>query len=126
MKRPRRNWIVLGVGLTLLLPLIGFLITFLLSARIPSRWQELAAGMNRSQIAEFLAYESAKTTREANGRDAWRIKRPIGNWLLLISYNADDSFHSAHLRYASPVFGEYTRARNYDENDDPYPIRAQR
>jgi hypothetical protein len=125
MIRSKRNWILLGVGLTLV-PLIGTLIIFLLSARIPNRWQELAAGMNRSQIAEFLANDSAETTREATGRDAWRIKRPIGDWLLLVSYNADDSFHFAHLRYASPILGEYTRARNYGEKDDPYPIRAQR
>lgn len=82
--------------------------------------------MDRNDVAEFLANPSAKTARLPDGSDSWRIDRPIGDWLLLVSYNRDGSFNGAHLRYSSPVGGEYDRARNYSERDDPYPIRSQR
>jgi len=126
MSRVKRKWGLICVLLVLTLPLIVFGTLFLLSAKIPDRWQEITGTMDRTDVAAFLESDSAETSTDSDGRDVRRIKRPIGDWLLLISYNDDDSFRHAHLRYSSPVFGEHTRARNYSESDDPYPIRAQK
>ena len=103
-----------------------FVGVFFYSARIPDHWQELTGGMTRSEVAEFLANPSTTFNRESDGEEAFSIKRPIGDWLLLVRYNEDDSFHSAHLRYSSPILGEYSRARNYNEWDAPYHVRAKR
>ena len=124
MKTSKRRWITI-LGLFVFVPASVYFGVFLFSARIPDRWQELIAGMTRAEVAGFLASESTTVDRDSNGGDAFRIKRPIGEWLLLVRYNDDESFHSAHLRYSSPVLGEYTRARNYDERDDPYLVRSQ-
>jgi hypothetical protein len=126
MKSPAQRWLAVTIGVFILLPALAFVIVYLWSARVPSRWQELSASMDRNDVAEFLANPSAKTARLPDGRDSWRIDRPIGDWLLLVSYNRDGSFNGAHLRYSSPVGGEYDRARNYTEHDAPYSIRSQR
>jgi hypothetical protein len=103
-----------------------YLGVFLYSARIPDHWQELSAGMTRFEVAEFLADRSTTVTRDSGGCDEFRIKRPIGDWLLLVQYNDDETFHLAHLRFSSPVLGEHSRERRYNERDAPYPVRSHR
>ena len=94
---------------------------YLWSARIPERWQELSAGMTRSEVESFLG--SPRTSSE-RGRDVWITERPIGIWTLLVSYHDDRTFRSAHLNFKSPLLGEYDRARNYGWTDPPYHVRA--
>jgi hypothetical protein len=125
MKKAKRRWIIILCFFIFALPSICFGV-FLYSARIPDHWQELTAGMTRSEVAKFLADPSTTVTHDSDDEDAFRIKRPIRDWLLLVRYNEDESFRGAHLRYSSPIFGEYSRARNYNERDDPYHVRAQR
>ena len=125
MKKARRKWIIILSAL-ILVPASVYFGVFLYSARIPDHWQELTAGMTRTEVADFLADPSTTLTPNSGDEDAFWIKRPIGDWLLLVRYNEDESFRAAHLRYASPIFGKYSRARNYNERDDPYHVRAQR
>lgn len=125
MKTTKRRWIII-LCVLVLAPVSVYFGVFLYSARIPEHWQELTAGMTRTEVADLLAARSTMVTRDPDGEDAFRIRRPIGDWLLLVRYNDDESFHSAHLRYSSLILGEYSRARNYDERDDPYHVRSQR
>jgi hypothetical protein len=121
--RQKRRQIILVVVATIGFPLIAFVAVYLWSARIPDRWQEIAPGMARDQVATFIG-----TSPDFNedGRDNWQIVRPIGEWNLLISYNEDGTFSSAHLSYSNPVFGKYDRARNYNQYDAHYEVRANR
>ena len=125
MRYPRRRLIALSIALVFKGPMIAFLTIFALSARIPNRWQEVTAGMKRNEIAKFLACATSASSHRRGGSDEWRIMRFFGDWLLIVGYNTDDSFNHAHLRYSTPLFGEYTRARNYSMRDETYDVGAQ-
>ena len=122
--RSKRSWFSKLFTLAVVLAAAYFAL-FLFSARIPDRWQELTAGMSREEVREFLTHPSTTVARESDRQDAFRVKRLIGDWLLLVSYY-EGSFSSAHLRYSSPIWGEYTRARNYTDWDDDYDVRKNR
>ena len=107
MKSRKVTAIVVGlpaVGLMLLIAI------YLWSARIPEPWQQLSAGMNRSDIESFLGSPRTKIERD---RDVWIIDRPIGIWTLLVSYHDDGTFRLAHLDFKSAFPREFDRARNY-------------
>ncbi|MEM7505007.1 MAG: hypothetical protein AAF417_23495 [Pseudomonadota bacterium] len=124
MKRTRQKLrTLLGVFIgTIALTLALCIVTYLLSARIPKRWQEISSGMTRAEVAEFIPGKVAQTP---DGKDQWMINPPIGEWILEVGYNENGTFANAHLRYSSPL-GKHDRARNYTEHDPPFEIRANR
>ena len=107
-----------------------FVATFLSSARIPDRWEHIPEGHSRASVFEFIGESLGQihttTNRDGIINDEWRIDRPIGRRLLIVSYDDTDPFSHAHLHYDTLFFKDYTRARNCRSYDTPYEARANR